>query len=172
MKSCKVSIYLWSELYLLQGLSIYPGLTLVSFIFCSFHVGVSSGEDVGWQTNKSQSFMSAVGAGLFCPIWTALTTAQGQILMSRMRRSGRTCWAGRRSCSTLATLFDEAPPPQIVELIPNPPVQGQPQTFHITQDGEEVPAGVTPIQVFEVSPGEFRPVAEVLAEAQQKMLHQ
>ena len=66
-------------------------------------------------------------------------------------------------------VVDEAPPPQILELIPDPPVQGQVQSYHIRQDGEEVPAGVTPIQVFEVSPGQFRPVAEVLAEAQQML---
>ena len=66
-------------------------------------------------------------------------------------------------------VVDEAPPPQILELIPDPPVQGQVQSYHIRQDGEEVPAGVTPIQVFEVSPGQFRPVAKVLAEAQQML---
>ena len=42
-------------------------------------------------------------------------------------------------------VVDEAPPPQILELIPDPTVQGQPQTFHIRQDGEEVPEGVIPI---------------------------
>ena len=67
-------------------------------------------------------------------------------------------------------LLDEAPPPQIVELIADPPVQGQPQSYHIRQQGEVVPAGVTPIQAFEVSPGVFRPVMEVLAEALQQML--
>ena len=66
-------------------------------------------------------------------------------------------------------LLDEAPPPQILELIPDPPVQGQVQAYHLRQQGEEVPAGVVSIQVFEVSPGVFRPVSEVLEEAQQMM---
>ena len=66
-------------------------------------------------------------------------------------------------------LLDEAPPPQIVELIPDPPTEGLVQSYHVRQQGEEVPVGVTPIQVFEVSPGVFRPVSEVLEEAQQMM---
>ena len=65
-------------------------------------------------------------------------------------------------------LLNEAPPPQIVELIPDPPAEGLPQSYHIRQQGEEVPAGVTPIQAFEVEPGLFRPVVEVLAEDQQQ----
>ena len=64
-------------------------------------------------------------------------------------------------------VVDEAPPPQILELIPDPPVQGQVQSYDIRQDGEEVPKGVIPIQVFEVSPGEYRPVAEIVAEAEE-----
>ena len=49
-------------------------------------------------------------------------------------------------------VVDEAPEPQILELIPDPPVEGQPQGYHLKQDGEEVPDDVTPIQVFEVAP--------------------
>ena len=64
-------------------------------------------------------------------------------------------------------LLDEAPAPQIVELVADPPIQGQPQSYHLRQPGEEVPAGVVCIQAFEVTPGVFRPVAEVLQEAQQ-----
>ena len=66
-------------------------------------------------------------------------------------------------------LLNEAPPPQIVELIPYPPAEGLPQSYHIRQQGEEVPAGVTPIQAFEVELGLFRPVVEVLAEALEQM---
>ena len=66
-------------------------------------------------------------------------------------------------------LLDEAPPPQIVELIPDPPVEGQVRTYHVRQQGEVVPAGVTPIQAFEVEPGVYHPVVEVLADAQQLM---
>ena len=66
-------------------------------------------------------------------------------------------------------LLNDAPPPQMVELIPDPPAEGQPQSYHIRQQGEEVPEGVIPIQAFEVAPGQYRPVAEVLAEAQQQM---
>ena len=66
-------------------------------------------------------------------------------------------------------LLNEAPPPQIVELIPDPPAEGLPQSYHIRQQGEEVPAGVIPIQAFEVELGLFRPVVEVLAEALQQM---
>ena len=69
-------------------------------------------------------------------------------------------------------LLDEAPPPQIVELIADPPAEGLPQSYHIRQPGEEVPAGVISIQAFEVSPGVFRPVAEVMAEAQQHQQQQ
>ena len=69
-------------------------------------------------------------------------------------------------------LLDEAPPPQIVELIADPRVEGQVQSYHVRQQGEEVPAGVTPIQAFEVSPGVFHPVSEVLAEAQQQQQQQ
>ena len=49
MKSCKVSLYLWSELYLLQGLSI-QGLDL-SVLFYSFEVIYSDGTEVhyGWR---------------------------------------------------------------------------------------------------------------------------
>ena len=65
-------------------------------------------------------------------------------------------------------LLDEAPPPQIVELIADPPVEGLSQSFHVRQQGEVVPAGVLSIQAFEVVPGQFRPVAEVLAEPQQQ----
>ena len=50
-------------------------------------------------------------------------------------------------------LLDEAPPPQIVELVADPQVPGQPQSYHIRQQGEEVPAGVLSIQAVEVSPG-------------------
>ena len=65
-------------------------------------------------------------------------------------------------------LLDEAPPPQIVELIPDPPAEGQPQSYHVRQQGEEVPAGVVSIQAFEVEPGVFHPVIEVLADALQQ----
>ena len=65
-------------------------------------------------------------------------------------------------------VLNEAPPPQIVELIPDPPA-GQPQSYHIRQQGEEVPAGVVSIQAFEVAPGQYRPVVELLAEALQQM---
>ena len=51
-------------------------------------------------------------------------------------------------------LLDEAPPPQIVELIADPPVE------------------VVSIQAFQVSPGVFRPISEVLAEAQQQQQQQ
>ena len=64
-------------------------------------------------------------------------------------------------------VVDEAPPPQILELIPDPPAEGQLQSYHLREDGEEVPEGVTPIQVFKVAPGEFRPVAEIIAEAEE-----
>ena len=66
-------------------------------------------------------------------------------------------------------LLDEAPPPQIVELIPDHPTEGQIQSYHVRQQGEEVPARVTPIQAFEVEPGVFHPVIEVLADALQQM---
>ena len=69
-------------------------------------------------------------------------------------------------------LLDEAPPPQIVELVADPPVPGQPQSYHLRQQGEEVPAGVISIQAVEVSPGVFRPVAEVLQQAQQHLQQQ
>ena len=69
-------------------------------------------------------------------------------------------------------LLDEAPPPQIVELVADPPVPGQPQSYHLRQEGEEVPAGVISIQAVEVSPGVFRPVAEVLQQAQQHLQQQ
>ena len=65
-------------------------------------------------------------------------------------------------------VLNEAPPPQIVELFPDPPA-GQPQSYHIRQQGEEVPAGVVSIQAFEVAPGQYRPVVELLAEALQQM---
>ena len=69
-------------------------------------------------------------------------------------------------------LLNQAPPPQIVELIADPPAEGQVQSYHIRQQGEEVPAGVVSIQAFEVEPGLFRPVAEVMAEAQQHQQQQ
>ena len=69
-------------------------------------------------------------------------------------------------------LLDEAPPPQIVELIADPPAEGLPQSYHLRQPGEEVPAGVVSIQAVEVAQGVFRPVAEVMAEAQQMIQQQ
>ena len=61
----------------------------------------------------------------------------------------------------------EAPEPKILELIPDEFPEGQEyQAWHICEEGEEVPEGVTPIRVFETAPGEYRPVQQIIQEAE------
>ena len=60
----------------------------------------------------------------------------------------------------------EAPEPKILELIPDEFPEGQEyQAWHICEEGEEVPEGVTPIRVFETAPGEYRPVQQIIHKA-------
>ena len=62
----------------------------------------------------------------------------------------------------------EAPAPEVLELIADLMTEGQEfQSFHIREDGEEVPEGVEPIPVYEVDPGLYRPISEIMAEAEE-----
>ena len=62
----------------------------------------------------------------------------------------------------------EAPAPEVLELIPDPLVEGQEfQSYHLKQDGEEVPDDVETLMVYEVSPGVYEPVENIMAEAQE-----
>ena len=64
----------------------------------------------------------------------------------------------------LQVSVDEAPEPKILELIPNQMQDDeQYQAFHIREADEEVPDGVEPIQVYEVGPGEYRAVVDIIA---------
>ena len=71
----------------------------------------------------------------------------------------------------------EAPDPLILELVPNKDGQqysgpqikqyGEEQVYHIKEDGEEVADDVKIIRVYEVSPGEYEPVEQIIAEAEE-----
>ena len=72
---------------------------------------------------------------------------------------------------------DEAPDPKILELVPNKEGQhypgpqirqhGEDQVYHFKEDGEEVPDDVEIIRVYEVSPGQYEPVEQIIAEAEE-----
>ena len=71
----------------------------------------------------------------------------------------------------------EAPDPKILELVPNKEGQQYPgpqiqqhreeQVYHIKEDGEEVPDDVEVTRVYKVSPGQYEPVEQIIAEAKE-----